>query len=243
MVRSHERTIIELEQLTEGRRLLDIGTGRGDLVVAARQRDWTAVGIEPYERAVDEARLVFGLELIRSEWRRGVVAPASFDAVVFNPVIEHLPNPREALEAAHQALARAGVVHLAAPNSRSVDVLVSRRTRAGLFDPPRHRYVFSDRSLTRLVRSAGFTIVKAQPQISRLLRPILQSRLSTLDALNAVATRDAGDVLRDDRARTALCTDADRGRRSLRAAILEVAVPAARFLLPGVEVRISARKS
>jgi SAM-dependent methyltransferase len=242
IIRNHERIIAELERLTSGRQLLDVGAGRGELVAAARRRGWRGVGVEPYQRAVVEARHVFGIDLIDSKWQRGLVGAEAFDAVVLNHVIEHLADPLDALEAAWEALKPNGLLYLAAPNARTIDVLLSRETYLGVFDAPRHRHVFTDESLEQLVRRARFTPIRSERQVSRLFAPILRTRVSTTEALDAVAARNSGDVVRNDRARTRLMTGAPLNRRSIRVKILQMVIRAARVALPGVEVRIYARK-
>src|SRR5262249_58220693 len=96
---------------------------------------------------------------------------ASADVVAMVEAIEPLPDPVAALAAAREALVPGGVLYLTAPNYTTVDRILYPATREGIFDPPRHRFVWAGRDLVRLVERSGFEVLVARPQVSQLLRP------------------------------------------------------------------------
>jgi SAM-dependent methyltransferase len=213
-VRMLGRTIAEIEAWTAPGRLLEIGSGPGHLLEAARRRGWEVVGVEPDPASATSSRKLFGLQPIASEWHDGVVEDGDFDAVVLHHVLEHLPDPPAALAAAHRALRPGGVLHVAVPNARTVDRFLDRRSTESIFDPPRHLWVFSDRTLPPLVRRAGFEVVRSRPQVS--------------NALGRFVAREAGGG-----ARPATGT-------SLRGNALAAAATLARTVAPGSAVRLFA---
>ncbi len=82
-----------------------------------------------------------------------------YDAVVFNQSLEHIGDPRGALQQVHRALAAGGVVAISVPN---FDCWARRRFGRNWFhlDLPRHRVHFGERSLRILLERAGFDVVE-----------------------------------------------------------------------------------
>lgn len=137
----------------EGGRLLDVGCGRGDLAAAFARRGWEACGIEPSRAAVEAARAL-GVDA-----RAGTIDDApwpegSFDAVVFNHSLEHIPDPVGALARARELLRPGGRVAVVVPDwgSRQRRLFGSRWFH---LDLPRHLQHFDARSLAEAVRRAG----------------------------------------------------------------------------------------
>ena len=145
-----------LRGLSTGR-LLDVGSGRGDLGVALSGEGWRVTGVEPSERASAEAR-ARGLVV-----ERGTIAEVAerlepgFDAVVFQHSLEHVTEPLDDLKAAHGLLRDGGLLLVSVPNFDSW-----QRRRFGSawlhLDLPRHRSHFSARGLELLVGRAGFEV-------------------------------------------------------------------------------------
>jgi SAM-dependent methyltransferase len=216
-VRMLDRTVAEIEAWTAPGRLLDVGSGPGHLLEAARRRGWEVVGVEPDPASAATSRELFDREPIKQDWRTGVVEDGGFDAVVLHHVLEHLPDPPAALAAAHRALRPGGVLHVAVPNARTVDRLVDRGSTVEIFDPPRHLWVFSDRTLPPLVRRAGFEVVRSRAQVSNAF-----SRF--------VSSRGGGGL-------------AAPGMLSLRARSLRAAAAVARTVAPGSAVRLFALRA
>jgi SAM-dependent methyltransferase len=227
------RTVEELERWAPPGRLLDVGSGRGELLEAARRRGWEAVGVDPSPQAAEEARELFGFELLADEFRPGLVPEASFDAVVLHHAIEHVPNPRETLAAARAALRPEGVLHVATSNLRTVDTILHPEIRVGIFDPPRHRYVFTDRNLKRLVERCGFEVVFCRPQVASFLNPVAtRAVLHEVEAESPTATP----------APASATVAAPTRRPSLRWRAMSATADVVRFVLPGSTVRLYALK-
>jgi SAM-dependent methyltransferase len=140
-------------------RLLDVGSGRGDLGVLLRREGWRVTGIEPSETACEEARTRgVGTEQGTLE----TVAPrleGRFDGVVFQHSLEHVVEPAEDLLLARALLADGGLLLVSVPN---FDSWQSRRFRTSWFhlDLPRHRSHFSPQGLETLLRRTGFASVR-----------------------------------------------------------------------------------
>ncbi len=158
-------------------RLLDVGSGRGDLGVGLAREGWQVTGIEPSEAACEEARA----RGVRTEHGTlATVAPrlsGGFDAVVFQHSLEHVVEPAEDLLLARALLADRGLLLVSLPN---FDSWQSRRFRSSWFhlDLPRHRSHFSRRGLDELLRRTGFVPLALQTSTSAEGLPMsLQYRL------------------------------------------------------------------
>jgi 2-polyprenyl-3-methyl-5-hydroxy-6-metoxy-1,4-benzoquinol methylase len=143
--------------------LLDIGAGEGTLLDEARQLGYDTQGIELCEPLVEKAR-ARGLRVDRRR-AEDLDARAAFDVVTMMDIIEHVPEPRRLLAAAHRALAVGGRLVVYTPNHRSGVVLLARALQ--VLGAPfavreifggNHVCFFDDRSLPLALQRAGFSV-------------------------------------------------------------------------------------
>lgn len=111
------RRIAESIQIS-GSSILDCGCGQGEYVTALNSLGAEAVGVEYLPHKIEKARESGLTEAVvrhgdaeNLEFQDGV-----FDAVLFNEVLEHIPNDRKALEEAYRTLKPGGHLILFAPN-------------------------------------------------------------------------------------------------------------------------------
>jgi SAM-dependent methyltransferase len=146
-------------------RLLDVGSGRGDLGVVLREHGWDVTALEPSPDACAEAA-ARGLRAVCGtlETSAGALGDG-YDAVVFNHSLEHVVEPLDDLEAARRLLAGGGTVIVSVPNFGSW-----QRRRFGScwfhLDLPRHRSHFTPRGLETLLRRAGFAEISVTTSTS-----------------------------------------------------------------------------
>ncbi len=147
------------DKLGRGRqkgRLLDIGCGRGDFILACRRRGWDVAGIEQSQSPVMELRQSLGIDVVTPE-RISTLEDASFDVVTLWHVLEHLPEPRDTIREAYRLLRPGGRLLVEVPNFGSWQARVGRGVWYHL-DVPRHLLHFDEQSLTSLLKDAGFSI-------------------------------------------------------------------------------------
>jgi len=134
-------------------RLLDVGAGRGRFVAQARAAGWDADGIEPSLRGVTGARAL-GVELQQAGIDEATVPAGSLDAATLWHVLEHLDDPRAALQRIAGWLRPGGLLVIGVPNLASVQ---ARAGGARWFhlDVPRHRTHFTVAGLHALLRRVG----------------------------------------------------------------------------------------
>lgn len=115
------------------RRVLDVGCGCGELGRRLRERGHHVTGIELVPEMAHRARRCLD-QVVTADIERGgfPFPPASFDAVIFADVLEHLLDPWRVLREAVAVLAEGGVVVASIPNVQNIDVL--RRLLRGRWD-------------------------------------------------------------------------------------------------------------
>lgn len=162
-----------IEALCPGKgRLLDIGCGRGELLMAARERGWQATGVEPSPRFAQEARRGFDGEVICAEPGSANLPEGGFDAAAMVSVLHHAQDPRDLLEAARRALKPGGTLFIETMNHESlvyrIPDLVHRFRGSGLTThlsptfPSYELYGFSRKPLERILKDGGFDLEKIE---------------------------------------------------------------------------------
>ena len=142
-----------------GAHLLDVGCNVGYLVAAAADRGFRARGFDGSAAAVAVGRARLGVDVRCARLTTDAVEPVSQDVVVFNHVLEHLPDPRAALDAAAEWLRPQGWLLIGVPNFASPLARRAGVRWAGLV-PDQHVWHFTPAAVARLVRGAGFTAVR-----------------------------------------------------------------------------------
>ncbi len=111
-------------KLSNGSRVLDVGSGVGTFVVACRSHGMKAFGVEP-DRIGQGAKLN-SIQIARQRLATSVFASsvgemlpfpdACFDLVTMNQVIEHVSAQQTVIQEAARVLREEGVLYVACPN-------------------------------------------------------------------------------------------------------------------------------
>lgn len=148
------------------RKVLDVGCGAGRFgQLVKREREAEVWGIEPALRASQQAGEVLD-RAFQGEFGPSVPLPQhAFDAVVFNDVLEHMPDPWAALKFARDLLAPGGAVVASIPSIRHFPTLwrlvVRKEWRyrdSGTLDRTHLRF-FTRQTIEEMFQSTGYEIV------------------------------------------------------------------------------------
>ena len=148
-------------------RFLDVGCNMGMLLRHIRQRQWTAVGVDPSPPLANIAR----------EWQRVQVyncflheLPASeersFDVIALSDVFEHITEPLPFLGEVRRFLRDDGIVYVKVPNGawnlfkQHALAALGRRPDRGIWDSYEHVVHYTDATLRTMLNSGGFEILE-----------------------------------------------------------------------------------
>ncbi|MDO8496097.1 MAG: class I SAM-dependent methyltransferase [bacterium] len=138
--------------------ILDIGCATGYFMELAENEGWHASGIDISEYAVKKGREK-QLNTFRGTLSDNLFKPGTFNAISLFDVLEHLPEPLEAISKAKHLLKNRGIVIVNTPDSSSLVSKVFGR-RWHLINPPEHLYLFNKNNLSRFFNENGFKILK-----------------------------------------------------------------------------------
>jgi len=161
--------------------VLDVGSGRGEMLLAARREGLAdAVGLELSRAMIRHARERHGIDLVPGTLEAyAASAGRTFDLLVLVAILEHVRDP-DAFMAAAARLTRPGsLAYIDIPRDpnlltvlgNAANRLLLRRAVLNLSPtwPPYHVWGFTPRSLAALLRKHGFAVeslrVHARPRI------------------------------------------------------------------------------
>ena len=180
-----------------GGKLLDVGCANGWFLDLASQR-FDATGIEPDREVFSEAAKV--RRSIRLGYFPEALTPnEKFDVIVFNDVLEHIPDLQGALEECRRRLNEGGLLVLNLPSSKGVFYRLSkclfrfgftspfaRMWQVGLPSP--HVHYFHLDNLAGLLHKQGY-VVKKTGQLASVHVQGLYSRLVFTEAKRSFIER------------------------------------------------------
>ncbi|MBF2054083.1 MAG: class I SAM-dependent methyltransferase [Candidatus Sericytochromatia bacterium] len=130
-------------------RILDVGCGQGQLVLALQELGFKQVlGIDPFAEASAHVRVLAIEHLAEGNW----------DLICFHHSLEHLPDPLATLQVAVLRLAPRGRLLIRVP---TVDSWAYRYYGPHWvqWDPPRHLYLFSRQNMQRFAELLDLRLV------------------------------------------------------------------------------------
>ncbi|NCO41281.1 MAG: hypothetical protein COZ06_15655 [Armatimonadetes bacterium CG_4_10_14_3_um_filter_66_18] len=170
----HDRSLVFREGLREIRRLqpwgrlLDVGCSLGFFLEAAREAGYDVTGVDVSRSAVAFARERLHLDARACPLEEAGFPAEHFDVVTLWDVLEHLPEPRAALDEAHRILRPGGLLVIRLPNVafHLPKTRLGRLLCPGQFiglDARNHLNHYSPGTLARALSGAGFEIVRRKP--------------------------------------------------------------------------------
>lgn len=146
----------------KGKVLLEVGTGKGNFLLAALNAGYEAYGIEPSSRSYSLAKLKLGERVHHCALEDIHTVPAlnrKYDCIFLWHVLEHLGSPEHSIKLLGNYLKPDGVLIFGVPNFESYQ---SRRGRSNWYhlDPPRHLSHFTRESAKLILAKCAMKVHK-----------------------------------------------------------------------------------
>lgn len=139
-----------------GLRVLEVGSGFGDLLIHLQSRGCRVLGTDLGVEAARKAS-EYGVEVRVGNLVDLALPGESFDVVIFCHSLEHVPDPNVELAEAARLLVPGGRLHLAVPNGASARLALDGRSWAHL-SHPLHFWYFDRTTLGRMLSRHGFRL-------------------------------------------------------------------------------------
>jgi SAM-dependent methyltransferase len=170
----------------DGGRLLDVGCAHGWFLDTAKN-DFEVLGLEP-DRNIFEAASHRGLPVRMGYFPDALNDGEKHDVIIFNDVIEHVPDIVFILESCYECLSKGGLLVLNLPSSSGIfyklSKIICRLGYSGFFErmwqkdfPFPHLHYFNLSNLVNLLGNNKFD-VKAKGSLSTLSLHGLYARVS-----------------------------------------------------------------
>jgi SAM-dependent methyltransferase len=140
---------------------LDVGCGSGTFLAVLKQLGWSVQGVELSQAAADAAKSNLDIDVFVGDLKEAGFADSEFDFISFNHSLEHLPDIVGVLTEVRRILRPGGRLYIEVPNVAST----SRRLSGPYWlhwDAPRHLYGFTPKSLSALLKKAGFSNIRSK---------------------------------------------------------------------------------
>lgn len=178
-----------------GGRLLEVGSGLGHLV-GQLEDTFETYGIDINHWAVKEARTVAGKTVMHTGSAQELpFASGVFNVVIIKHIVEHLPNPEQALYEIGRVTAPGGILVLSTPNLDSLLKPWKGKQWIGYQDPthislhpPAVWLKWIERSNFSLLRvfADGFWDVPYLPWLPKQIQKLLFGSLGGLQAISGI---------------------------------------------------------
>jgi cyclopropane fatty-acyl-phospholipid synthase-like methyltransferase len=148
-----------IKKLNQGEgALLDIGSGTGDFLVYAKNKNWNVQGVEPGEKArqLSEKKGIVVNEFLQD------VEEKYFDVITLWHAFEHVEDFESYILEIKKRLKPGGTLIVAVPNFKSKDAKHYKEHWAA-FDVPRHLWHFSKSSIERIFSPHDFKLIQTKP--------------------------------------------------------------------------------
>jgi len=153
-----------IEKKIQRGRLLDVGTGCGFFLLAAKKRGWEVEGIEPSAESVEVAQKLSNFKILQGTLQ-DYEGKDQFDVITLINVLEYSALPWREIERAKQLLRPGGLVYMRFINGALHSKIYRLGIRCGLSKRISkflvfHYYAFTPKFIRRLLVNGAFDKIR-----------------------------------------------------------------------------------
>ena len=137
---------------------LDIGCGSGVSLIEAEYLGANAFGLEA-DPNVEKIKKSLNLNIFQGNLDESPLKDTSFNLIVLNQVIEHIPEPDILLKSLNTKLIKDGLIIISFPNINSFWRFLFKEKWIN-WHVPYHLHHFNEKNFTKLIKKCGFQIIK-----------------------------------------------------------------------------------
>jgi len=162
-------------------KLLDVGSGRGELLYAAKKSGWEVQGVETSEEFADYSKKKYDIDVKNCSLATAEYPTEHFDVITLRMVMEHLYHPEKILEEINRLLKYDGLLWVNAPNELSLYNRIGNLyfrtlgknwvTQLSPTFAPYHVQGFTKNSMRTLLLRTGFKLEYLDTFNEKLLLP------------------------------------------------------------------------
>jgi 2-polyprenyl-3-methyl-5-hydroxy-6-metoxy-1,4-benzoquinol methylase len=156
-----DRKVALLQKLSDGKNLLDIGSGTGEFLGRTKKAKFIVTGIEPSKTGKDQTKDNFGID-VNDEHHLANMEDGKFDFITMWHVLEHVYNLNKRVAELKRLIKNDGHIIIAVPNLTSFDAAKYEKHWAA-YDLPRHLYHFSPNDISSLVEKHDMKVTQVLP--------------------------------------------------------------------------------
>lgn len=150
-----------IKKETDGKRLLDIGSGSGHFLNVANKNGFNVDGLEPDDDARKFAKKHNNIEA-KPQSELYNIENNTYDVVTMWHVLEHVYELRKDVQRISEIIKTNGKLFVALPNMNGFDAHYYNHFWSG-YDVPRHLYHFKKEDIIRLMEQFNFKFKKVIP--------------------------------------------------------------------------------
>ena len=142
-------------------KILDYGTGTGFFLNAIKEKGWKTVGVEPDQKARENAEKLLGQKIYADLKEIGLL-DNKYDVITLWHVLEHIHDLNQVFSTLKGLLKEKGKIIIAVPNIDSLDNKIYKEDWAA-YDVPRHLYHFNKETLSTFTLKHGMKVKNIYP--------------------------------------------------------------------------------
>jgi SAM-dependent methyltransferase len=154
----YNNILTKSREYTDGRKLLEVGIGKGELAAVALELGYDVTLVEIDEDSGQIVADMLNTPVICTDFLQ-YQTEEKFDVIIMGDVLEHVTDPHAAMDKARELLADGSVIWLSTPNFESSFTKIMKFNDP-MFMEPYHITWFNKRGIEALLDDCGLKIIE-----------------------------------------------------------------------------------